>query len=65
MRDLRQLRDEMGAAVAAEQDAWSKVKDALPGMAKYDVGLWEKWKAAVKRADDARRALQIGMNPEQ
>jgi len=57
-----ELRHAWEASLVTEREAWEKVKDKLPGSPKYDEGLWDKWRAAVKASDDARKAMIAGID---
>jgi hypothetical protein len=45
------------AAVVAERSAWETVRDRPPGTPAFCAEAWAAWRAAVTRADDARRAM--------
>lgn len=49
--------DELGAAIEAERAAWRAVREHLPGTPGHDPQLWEAWRAAMRRCEEARRLL--------
>ena len=49
--------EELAAAIAAEREAWNRVKDKMPGTPDYNEVLWTSWQALVQRCRDARQAL--------
>jgi hypothetical protein len=49
--------DELGAAIEAERAAWRAVRDHLPGTPGHDPQLWEAWRAAMRRCEEARKVL--------
>ncbi|NML44198.1 hypothetical protein HHL11_10590 [Ramlibacter sp. G-1-2-2] len=49
--------EEHFAAVAAERAAWDAARNRMPGMPEFDHETWEAWCTAVRRSDEARRAM--------
>lgn len=49
--------DELGAAIEAEREAWRAVRGHLPGTPDHDPRLWEAWRAAMRRCEEARKVL--------
>ena len=47
-------------AIEAERAAWAALKDALPGKPGFDQAKWDAWQAALRRTDEARRAMLDG-----
>lgn len=50
--------EELAAAIAAERDAWARVKDHLPGSPGYEPALWDHWRETVSRCHAMRAALR-------
>jgi hypothetical protein len=56
--DMNSPQEELAAAIAAERDAWARVKDKLPGSPGYDAALWEHWRETVSRCHAVRASLR-------
>jgi ferritin-like protein len=49
--------EDLAAAIEAERAAWRGVKDHLPGTPGHDPQLWDTWRAAMRRCEEARRRI--------
>ena len=47
--------EEYAIAQEEERAAWVAVKDKLPSTPTYSPELWDAWREAVKKTDQARR----------
>lgn len=44
-------------AIDTERAAWAALKDAMPGTPNFDQAKWDAWQAALRRSDEARKAM--------
>lgn len=46
-------------AVEAERSAWAALNGGLPGKQNFNQDKWDLWRTALRRSDEARKAMLV------